>query len=427
MNERLVEAVSVRLGDRERSRLASGKRHQRRMACVQFLSLLIAICLCGALATISSAAVRNRKADVHMSVVASSQGVVAHIRGVARSRCTLTVAAGAESTTLAPITLNKSGRGIVSWPVPESAPSGKWTFSVLCVKQRHATRTRTAITLVNHGGGTGGLVQHLGEGGGKGGSGQSCAPIAVPPGGGQVCFSGDPFATYGPHPGEDIGQCTWYAAGRRPDLDGITTGNASEWLAEAQGKVPEGIVPVAGAIAVNKTADGGVGHVAYIDEVKNGGATLVLDEANLKNDEKVYLDIETPASEFVGYIYGGPAGNGPSSTPTPAPAPTPTPAPTPAPPITSSQTTGPGPVHTWTNYTNAGGTEGPSIPDNSTVQIACRVQGLAVEDGNTWWYRIAQSPWEGNYYASADAFYNNGSTSGSLKGTPFVDEAVPQC
>jgi surface antigen len=202
----------------------------------------------------------------------------------------------------------------------------------------------------------------------------------------------------------------------RPDLDGITTGNASEWLKEASGKVPEGNVPVVGAIAVNTTADGGVGHVAYVAGVTNNGSTLILDEANLKYDARVYLNIETPASEFQGYIYGGPAGKG-----------SPPPPPPPPPPMTFSETSGPGPVHTWTDYSNAGGTEGQAIPDNTTVQIACKVTGFAVEDGNTWWYRIASSPWSESYYASADAFYNNGATSGSLKGTPFVDPNVPNC
>lgn len=84
-------------------------------------------------------------------------------------------------------------------------------------------------------------------------------------------------------------------------------------------------------------------------------------------------------------------------------------------------------THTWTNYTNAGGAEGPLIPRYSTVQIACRLTGFAVANGNTWWYRIAQSPWSNNFYASADAFYNNGQTSGSLQGTPWVDEAVVIC
>ena len=83
--------------------------------------------------------------------------------------------------------------------------------------------------------------------------------------------------------------------------------------------------------------------------------------------------------------------------------------------------------HTWTDYSDAGGTEGPSIASNQTVQIACKVTGFKVADGNTWWYRIAQSPWSNQYYVSADAFYNDGATSGSLSGTPFVDPAVPNC
>ena len=93
---------------------------------------------------------------------------------------------------------------------------------------------------------------------------------------------------------------------------------------------------------------------------------------------------------------------------------------------TYSETTG-GPANTWTNYTNAGGTQGPTIPGNATVQIACKLPGFTVADGNTWWYKVASSPWSNAYYVSADAFYNNGATSGPLKGTPFVDPAVADC
>ena len=102
------------------------------------------------------------------------------------------------------------------------------------------------------------------------------------------------------------------------------------------------------------------------------------------------------------------------------------PTPPPPPPGTVAETTG-SVTHTWTNYANAGGTEGPSVASNTTVQIACRLTGFKVADGNTWWYRIASSPWSSSYYASADAFYNNGATSGSLHGTPFVDAEVPLC
>ncbi|MFI7598197.1 hypothetical protein [Actinoplanes sp. NPDC049681] len=86
-----------------------------------------------------------------------------------------------------------------------------------------------------------------------------------------------------------------------------------------------------------------------------------------------------------------------------------------------------GTTHTWTNYLNAGGDAGPVISSFTTVDISCRRQGFAVQNGNTWWYRIASPGWDDRYYASADAFYNNGATSGPLLGTPYVDEAVPLC
>jgi hypothetical protein len=96
------------------------------------------------------------------------------------------------------------------------------------------------------------------------------------------------------------------------------------------------------------------------------------------------------------------------------------------PPPTYRETTG-GLTNTWSDYATAGGVHGPTIDSNQSVQIACKIQGFQVADGNTWWYRIASSPWNGSYYASADAFYNNGERTGALHGTPFVDPAVPLC
>lgn len=84
-------------------------------------------------------------------------------------------------------------------------------------------------------------------------------------------------------------------------------------------------------------------------------------------------------------------------------------------------------THTWTNYTNAGGIDGAIISAYATVQVSCRIQGFVVQDGDAWWYRIASNPWSNSFYASADAFYNNGAISGSLIGTPFVDTSVPVC
>ena len=91
-----------------------------------------------------------------------------------------------------------------------------------------------------------------------------------------------------------------------------------------------------------------------------------------------------------------------------------------------SESTG-GATYTWSNYLDAGGTSGPRIAANEEVTVSCRVHGFQVEDGDAWWYRLSGPPWDDSYYASADAFYNNGQTSGSLKGTPFVDPSVPLC
>ena len=93
---------------------------------------------------------------------------------------------------------------------------------------------------------------------------------------------------------------------------------------------------------------------------------------------------------------------------------------------TYSETTG-GLARTWADFADGGGTEGQSIEGNQTVRVTCRVEGLAVSDGNPWWYQIDSSPWNDDYYASADAFYNNGQVSGSLTGTPFYDKSVPIC
>lgn len=114
------------------------------------------------------------------------------------------------------------------------------------------------------------------------------------------------------------------------------------------------------------------------------------------------------------------------STPTVTVAPPPTTAPAPAPPATFTETVG-GPTSTWTDYSDAGGIRGATIVTGQSVQVTCVVQGFRVADGNTNWYRIASSPWSNAYYASADAFYNDGATTGSLIGTPFVDPKVPAC
>ncbi len=92
-----------------------------------------------------------------------------------------------------------------------------------------------------------------------------------------------------------------------------------------------------------------------------------------------------------------------------------------------TEVAGPAGAPTFTNYTNAGGTIGQRVAAYQSVKVTCRLTGFKVADGNTWWYKVASSPWNNTFYASADDFYNNGQTSGSLAGTPYYDPNVPLC
>lgn len=84
---------------------------------------------------------------------------------------------------------------------------------------------------------------------------------------------------------------------------------------------------------------------------------------------------------------------------------------------------------THSDYKTGGGASGPPVPGHRPVRVSCRVRGLEVpNDDNPWWYRIGSAPWDGRFYASADAFYNRpGQRTGSLVKTPFVDDRVPLC
>jgi surface antigen len=252
--------------------------------------------------------------------------------------------------------------------------------------------------------------------------------------------------------GEYNRECTSFAAWALYSRNGFNMpfhANAIDWgpRAEALGYVVN-TTPAPGSIAWSTKPP--FGHVAYVEDVE--GSDVYIEEYN-EQGTGTYDARTVPSSTFTGYIHfkdiQTPAGPTTTSTPIQGSSPplqggTSTGLQGSSPvlqsgpgsgtggsgggtsPPPSAETTG-SVTHTWTDYADAGGTEGPSIPSNDTVQIACKVTGFAVADGNTWWYRIASSPWNSAYYASADAFYNDGSTSGSLQGTPFVDPNVPNC
>lgn len=93
---------------------------------------------------------------------------------------------------------------------------------------------------------------------------------------------------------------------------------------------------------------------------------------------------------------------------------------------TYTETTGT-PARTWSDYMIAGGEAGPPLGPRQSIQVSCRVRGYIVPDGDPWWYRIESPPWNGDFYATSDAFYNNGQTSGPVDNGVIVDEQVPEC
>jgi LysM repeat protein len=104
------------------------------------------------------------------------------------------------------------------------------------------------------------------------------------------------------HDGFPYGQCTYYVATRRAVN---WSGNAINWWAAAQGKRPEGHVPVQGAIVVFNI--GWVGHVAYVEHVNLDG-TFEISEMNYHADgggwgRVDYRTISSSDASIVGFIY----------------------------------------------------------------------------------------------------------------------------
>jgi hypothetical protein len=219
----------------------------------------------------------------------------------------------------------------------------------------------------------------------------------------------------------------------------IIWGNANQLYGDAStayfNKYPNGsgYQPVVGDIVVWGGGEGGYGHVSVVDATSGSILTVVEQNASPSGYDSYsisgsgYIAPRSGGYYVEGFLHAkADTISSPPSTPPPPPATAPAPTPTSTPASTYAETTG-GITNTWSDYADAGGTEGPAIPADTTVQVSCRTSGFTVSDGNPWWYLISSSPWSDNYYASADAFYNNGQTSGSLQGTPFFDPGVPTC
>jgi surface antigen len=405
--------------------------------------LLNNLAACGAVAMLcclgnsSASAATTAKAKFgwqhHASSVRQRHTTLLTLDRAGRSACQLEVSKRGDRTE----TFNYSeGSAPIRFAITPSNRTrlGIWKLEAACVQlgQVAAKRSTLHLKVIGTHRGTAFLV-------GKHGPsyvvpvnyGQVTNPIKIPAGG----RGGDPGDDYpwknvkqdsGVDPwGEDYRECTSFVAWALHSRNLYNMpfhDDAYNWGLDAEHLgIPVNHTPTVGSVAWEPAIPGHPwGHVMWVSAVS--GSTVTVEEYNehLANPGTYDQRSFNVNSEPYQYIHFKDMSYAPPSVPTPAPPTTPPSG------NTHPETTG-SVASTWTNYSTASGTEGPSISSNQTVQVSCKISGFMVADGDNWWYQVASSPWNNSYYVSADAFYNNGGTSGSLRGTPFVDSNVPTC
>ncbi len=270
-------------------------------ACARHRSLLLAAGLSLSLAGLAAGPVPDTRASagplhVALRVSANSEGDVNRIDVTVTSTpgavCSLHVTAGKVVKGFSGRPTGPAGRIAWHWDSPSPSSQRPWRFLSRCTSGQFYAWRFTNVEF--------GFPSRRGALDVSTAGGRSCDTQGV-------CFADGPFP---------IGQCGWYAQGRRPDLLGKVRGNAGGWLEEVKGAVPEGSIPVVGALAVwlpYVNHAGAEGHVGYVAAVS--GARVLIDDSNwtptpTSNGLEVH-EHWVPADAPSGYIYGGPAGNGP--------------------------------------------------------------------------------------------------------------------
>jgi len=231
------------------------------------------------------------------------------------AKCLATVEVKATKTRLMSLVADRSGRVGWRWLILPSSPSGTWHMVVSCHKGKRHARGTTSVLVVTRSkyrkgkiGDPTSLRAVFGEPAGKGGG---------------VCGPFEP------------GQCTCLAYRKRPDVyntavaHGVPVGgtraagpdfyvwDGEQWLVNAQrAGMPTGSQPVAGALVVWGVPNSAAyGHVAYVEAATSPTHVLVA-ECNYDFEGHCRTIWENPqaAPHLQGYVYGGPAGNGPAGS-----------------------------------------------------------------------------------------------------------------
>lgn len=99
-----------------------------------------------------------------------------------------------------------------------------------------------------------------------------------------------------------LGNCTWYAKSKRPDIPN-SMGNANMWYsAAAANGFNVGTKAKVGAVAT--TQEGWAGHVAYVEKVSRDGSLVTISEMNYGGLYK--MNTRTVAASSFKYIYEKP-------------------------------------------------------------------------------------------------------------------------
>jgi len=236
-------------------------------------------------------------------------------RTSARASCRATVSVGRVHQALPVVHADKHGRVGWRWLILPNSPSGTWRIVVACrVGNRRGTDVQRLLIITRSHKATGAIGD----------------PSSLVTTNGTLAGFGS--GVCGPFP---PGQCTCLAYQKRRDVydtavaHGVAAGGSraagpafyvwdgGQWLVNARrAGIPTGSHPVAGALVVWGVPDSAdAGHVAYVEQATSDTHVLVT-ECNYDWHGSCRTIWENPqaAAHLQGYIYGGPAGNGPGNS-----------------------------------------------------------------------------------------------------------------
>ncbi|HET6447733.1 MAG TPA: CHAP domain-containing protein [Conexibacter sp.] len=278
--------------------------------------LLVSTAVAGfAQPTLASQPLPTRQAPPSLgSVTGGKHVIVVRARTTTGAVCRARVSVGRVRQSLPAVHADKHGRVGWRWLILPTSPTGRWRIAVHCRAGGRSGSTTRSVIVITRSPRTHGAI----------GDPHSLSAI-------DGTIAGLGAGSCGPFP---PGQCTCLAYQKRRDVydtavaHGIPRGgtraagpdfyvwDGQQWLVNARrAGIPTGSHPVAGALVVWGVPDSpAYGHVAYVEQATSDTHVLVT-ECNYDwhgSCRTVWMNPQAVA-HLQGYVYGGPAGGGPSS------------------------------------------------------------------------------------------------------------------